>query len=62
MDELAAFRKRHHGQPILVAGGVTAHNVWGLIAASGTVGVDVCSSMHRDGDPARAGRSANAAA
>ena len=49
LDELAAFRERHHGQPILVAGGVTAQNVSELIAASGAVGVDVCSSLHRDG-------------
>lgn len=49
LDELVAFRDRHPGRPVLVAGGVTAANVRALMSASGAVGIDVCSSVRRDG-------------
>ncbi len=48
-SELEVFRRRHVGQPILVAGGVSPDNVRALMAASGAVGIDVCSSVRRDG-------------
>lgn len=47
--ELAGFRDRNPAQPTLVAGDVSAANVRALLAASGAVGVDVCSSVRRDG-------------
>ena len=48
-DELAAFHSRHPGQPILVAGGINAENAAEMMAVSGAVGVDVCSSVRREG-------------
>jgi tryptophan synthase alpha chain len=47
--ELTAFRQRHAGRPILVAGGVTPGNAQAIVTASGAVGVDVCSSVRRAG-------------
>jgi phosphoribosylanthranilate isomerase len=46
-DQLAAFRERHAGSPLMLAGGVSAANVAGLLRASGARGVDVCSSVRR---------------
>jgi phosphoribosylanthranilate isomerase len=48
-DDLAAFRKRHPGRLVIVAGGVSAGNCSVLMAASGAIGVDVCTSVRRDG-------------
>lgn len=46
---LEAFRARHPGKPFLVAGGVSADNARSLLAASGAVGIDVCSAVRRNG-------------
>jgi tryptophan synthase alpha subunit len=48
-DDLVAFRKRHPGRLTIVAGGVSAGNCSLLMAASGAIGVDVCTSVRRDG-------------
>lgn len=48
-DSLVAFRQRHPKLPLLVAGGITAENALALMAASGAVGIDVCSSVHHEG-------------
>ena len=48
-DQLVGFRERHIGQPILVAGGVSPENVLALLASSGAVGIDVCSSVRHNG-------------
>lgn len=48
-ESLIGFRHRHLGKPILIAGGVSAANAASLVAASGAAGVDVCSSVRRDG-------------
>jgi phosphoribosylanthranilate isomerase len=45
--DLAAFRDRHPGIPILVAGGIDAQNVAAAVAASGAAGIDVCTSVRR---------------
>lgn len=49
VGEIEAFRARHRHVPFLLAGGVSADNVRSLIAASGAAGVDVCSSVRREG-------------
>ena len=47
--DLMAFRARHPDLPLLLAGGVSAENVQPLLAASRAMGIDVCSSVRRDG-------------
>jgi phosphoribosylanthranilate isomerase len=47
--DLTAFGQRQRGRPILVAGGVSPLNVRSLVAASCAKGIDVCSSVRRDG-------------
>ncbi len=47
--DLLGFRERHPDVPVLVAGGVSSTNAQQLLAASGAVGIDVCSSV-RKGD------------
>ena len=47
--DLMSFRQRNPGVPVLVAGGVSVGNARALIEASGAVGIDVCSSVHRAG-------------
>ena len=48
-DDLIGFRERHQGLPLLVAGGISAENVLCQMTASGAIGIDVCSSVRRDG-------------
>jgi indole-3-glycerol phosphate synthase len=48
-ESLAEFRRRHAESPILIAGGVSSENARELMAVSGAIGVDVCSSVRRDG-------------
>jgi indole-3-glycerol phosphate synthase len=47
--DLLGFRERHPDVPIIVAGGVSAANARQILASSGAVGIDVCSSVRRDG-------------
>lgn len=49
IEALEAFRARHPEKPVLVAGGVSAENARSLLAASGAAGIDVCSSVRRNG-------------
>ena len=49
VGELEAFRARHPRVPVLGAGGISAANVQSLLTASGAIGIDVCSSVRRDG-------------
>ncbi|NOY30683.1 MAG: hypothetical protein GXP28_11105 [Planctomycetes bacterium] len=48
-SDLTQFRDRHPGIPLLLAASVTCENVTTLIDASGAAGIDVCSSVRRDG-------------
>ena len=47
--DLIAFSRRHPNQRILLAGGISPQNVRELTAASGAVGIDVCSAVRRHG-------------
>jgi len=48
-SDLAEFRHRHPDIPLLIAAGVTSENADSLIESSGAAGIDVCSSVRRDG-------------
>ena len=48
-SDLAQFRDRHPNTPLMIAAGVNRENVTSLIDSSGAVGIDVCSSVRRDG-------------
>lgn len=49
-EALATLQQRHPGKPLVIAGGISAANVQSLLAASGAVGVDVCSAVRREGN------------
>ncbi len=48
-SDLVQFRARNPGIPLLIAASVTRENVVSLLDASGAAGIDVCSSVRRDG-------------